>query len=209
MERLIELQNEVERLIPKRDALRYHTNQATVSVGFLDRVDVYLGLGAAQFLMQGPVNFSIVNAFTHENFVWEGGGRALLIFWQNTALGVSAAYQVAYPDLDWITYDAAPGSTENTRVQYSQWQVAVGISHKLGILSPYIGGSYSFIKYQQTLPELLSLFDDSQTQKKYTGYKKISLILGASITGVKGINLDIELKTFAEKSLTTSATLRF
>lgn len=208
-ERGLKLDQGFERSISKKETLKYHTNQAVVSVGFWDRLEVFAGLGAGQFWFCGPIDDSVIKTLTHENFLWEAGGRALLIFWKETALGVSAGYQAAYPDLDSLTINETPESTSRSTVRYSQWQAAISISHKVGILSPYIGGSYSYLKYRETLPYLQAHFGDHEYHQKYKARHKISLVVGGSITGVSGMNLDIEFKTFAEKSVTACANFRF
>lgn len=208
-QRQLDLKGESISPLPQRESLTYHVNMGVVSVGFYDRVEAYAGLGVGKFLMSGPIDFSIVRSASNENFLWEGGGRVLLIFWKGTSLGVSAGYQRAGPDMDWLTINDAPGSTKGSELNYSQWQVAIGIAHKIGFFSPYIGGSYSYVKYKIGTPVYKTILHDTKSSKTYQNKKKLSLIVGASLTATEIINLDIEIKTFAEKSLTISSCFRF
>ncbi|PCI92734.1 hypothetical protein COB11_06700 [Candidatus Aerophobetes bacterium] len=208
-ERRLKLRGSSISTIPKRENLKYYQNLAMVSMSLYDRVELYTGLGASQFFQESPVDFSILHTMSHDNFVWEAGGRVLLIFWKSTAFGASAGYQRASPNMAWTTVDEAPGTTSNSKLSYSQWQVALSLSHKLGVISPYIGGAYSYVKYKVKTPIFTDLLGENNSSKTYENKQKISLVVGASLTATEVINLDIEAKTFGEKSLTVMGCIRF
>ena len=208
-ERLMKIKGSSISTIPKRENLVYHQNLAMVSMVLYDRVELYTGLGAGQFYKEGPVDLSIMHTMSHDNFVWEAGGRVLLIFWKGTAFGASAGYQGASPNMAWNTLNEAPTTTSHSKLNYSQWQVALSLSHKLGFFSPYIGGTYSYVKYKISSPVYTDLLGGDDHTKTYENKQKISLVVGASITATEVINLDIEAKTFGEKSVTVAGCIRF
>lgn len=181
-----------------------HANEGFLTLSFMDRVELFSGFGAGVFQINEMLNKDVfIEMLSKQSFIWDAGGRVLLIFWEDTSLSAFAGYQSSHPPLKQIVRNAQIEPSVNQKLSYSEWEIALTLGQKIGFFSPYIGGSYSktLLKYKSVLAEAVS--------KKYENAHSFCLIVGASLTAEKVFGIDIEAKAFGEESFSLNANFRF
>jgi len=93
-------------------------------------------------------------------------------------------------------------------MKYQEWQIGIGISHRINILVPYIGVKWSraradFDQALVALPSFSALLNDIQN-KKLWGYA-----VGISLVDCEKTSLAIEGRWGDEKAVYVNSQIRF
>ena len=191
------------------DDFDFTANSGILTLGFGDRVEAYGGLGVSNASFSDhQISNTKISYHTQTQLSWSTGGRAILAFWSETFLGIFAGYLQFYPHLDSIKVNKESFQTEGAKMHYREWQVGVGVSHKIKFFVPYAGVQYTDVRAKVAhLNSLVSFFP-----KKYfliKNQKEVGLYFGCSIAPEKLFSLNLEARVINETAVTASADIRF
>lgn len=185
--------------------LRIHSRfqGAEITVGFIDRVDLYAVVGGFQETVHAESGDSSITYSIGGSFGGLAGVRAIAVFWGDIKLGVDAKYFYGWPHFTSIRSDSektSPGSEGFQR----EWQVGVSLGQKFAFFTPYVGLSYSrfvlhFSEKKGFSPGKITIENTSP----------FGACIGIGISGRKGIFADFEAGFFSEYRLTGSLGIRF
>ncbi len=133
-----------------------YTNAGYFALNLWDRFDVFTTLGVSKFRLNANnknfqgVPFALLDSgfteiISESRFSWSVGGRATLWECGCTMLGLEGQYFRFNPNITRVTVgqDFSAYIDDQTSAQYSEWQVGLGITHRINILAPYIGVYYA------------------------------------------------------------------
>lgn len=193
------------------------TNAGYLALNFWDRFDVFATLGASNFYVDtnvvsfvgsGTSRFDI-ESVTH--FSWSVGGRATLWECGCTTLGIEGQYFQFCPDIRRATL----GSTisvypdDNVSADYREWQVGLGLSHRINMFVPYIAVKYARAKLS---------FDDAvipfpggptATLNNLESDKHWGYAVGVSLVDCEKASVAVEGRWGDEKAVYVNGQIRF
>lgn len=197
------------------EVVQLTTNAGYLALNFLDRFDIFSTLGATNYSIDTSLfNFTLGagsnnNRFEVESdtrFSWSVGARATLWECGCTALGIEGQYFSARPHVKKI-YDSFQVSVApNTNSHYREWQVGLGISHRINMLVPYVAVKWSsarlFMNNEIPTGSTFELF--TQKNQKHWGYA-----VGCSLIACERASLNIEGRFADEKAVAVNGQIRF
>jgi hypothetical protein len=189
------------------DEFQYLLNQGVATVNFLDRFEVYGSFGAmsASFSNRPHVDHKRREYQTNDAFSWGVGGRAELFHWGESVLGVGGSYQFARPPMKWNTLDGVSSST-SAILHYGEWQVGVGMSHRIDPFIPYIAVLYSHVGASVTKisHDFLPHSDFKMVSREHWG-----LAMGCSFSTSEIFDLGVEVRLFDEEAISLAGSAKF
>ena len=93
-------------------------------------------------------------------------------------------------------------------LHYREWQVGLGISHRIAELIPYLGVFYSSpLAHFKNMDSLEFLFPNRHFTMK--SRSEVGLALGCSLAADRAFEMNVEVRMIAEAASTLSASLQF
>lgn len=197
------------RQVKKMPTAKVTSNFGTFTASINQRLDLYFQLGKMQtelvqrLYAQGPD----ISYKAHSHFAWGCGGRAVLVYWGNTQLGLAASYRALRPDLYAILVDQKSYLPQKTTLFCYEWQVSMGLYHRFSYFIPYIALQCADFQGKIRDLPLLPIFP-----KGYFSFKSQHLfgfVLGCGLTNQHGFDCNFEARFFNEKAFTVSADVSF
>jgi len=185
------------------------SNFGTFTASINQRLDLYFELGKTQaeftqrLYPQGP-NISYKS---HSHFAWGGGGRAILVYWGDTQVGLAASYRAVRPDLYAIVVDQESYLPQKTKMFCYEWQVSMGLYQRFSYLIPYI--ALQCADFQAKIRHLPPLPIFPRGYFSFKGQHLFGLVLGCGLTNQRGFDCNFEARFFHEKAFTISADVSF
>jgi major outer membrane protein len=216
-----------------------YTNAGYVALNFWDRLDLFTTLGNTQIHLEGNVStfgpfgefisgiflpgFGVtpgerVELDTNNEFSWSLGARGTLWECGCTTLGIEGQYFRAESRVKRITLadDASfyPTATiPHLRTRYTEWQVGVGLAHRIHIFVPYVAVKWSGARLQyRNNPEIAILTDFATpgiTLNELRNKKKWGYAVGVSLVDCEKASLTVEGRFADEKALYVNSQIRF
>lgn len=195
------------------DRYAQSTNAGTLTLNFVDRLDIYGVLGAsetrANWRFTTPADAIIrIQMETPYHLLWGIGARAALFEWGKVTLGMGGRYEQTRTDLSWLTMDGASQSVAGTQLKWHEWQVDLDLSYHIDLLTPYIGAKYAsaktHIRHAQT-----AIGANNAYTVQFDNRTPVGLILGCSLSTGKYFMLNLEARLIDEEAVTVSADIRF
>ena len=156
------------------------------------RAELYCLLGAANgelSIESGGVDLSID---TETAFAWGIGATVFLYEFDNgIRLGVDGNFRNTAPSLDEVDVD----------LEYSEWQIALGVSKQIDQFVPYGGIKYSDVKAELTVPGLGS--EDTGSDNIF------GIFVGCDFLANENISVGIEGRFIDETALAIRGMYRF
>lgn len=203
------------------------TNAGQVTLNLWDRVDVYGWLGSSQTAAEAQVSFLTaaeptpmlnLRGLSQNGFAYGFGARAVL--WQcgRTAVGVDAQYAHTRADLQSFTIDGVPVQSftdpvtgaaidpNNFALRSREYQVSLGVSHRICSLVPYVAVKYSNVRARITGPAVGVITDPTV---KFQNRDWIGMAAGISFTDSERMHVTVEGRFIDEQALTVAADIRF
>lgn len=185
------------------------TNAGYLAVNFCNRFDIFATLGASNYRSDTSVIFPIdevpsstrFRIATSTHFSWSVGGRATVWECGCTALGIEGQYFQFRPEVTRLDLGDFASSYPNFDAVYREWQVGLGISHRIRCLVPYIGVKYSRAQFSYH-PTTATVF--SYRNQKHWGYA-----VGTTLVACDRISVTAEGRFADEKALHVNAQIRF
>lgn len=189
----------------------YHSlaNYGVVTINFNDRVEIFSTLGAMSFkIAHHPFPDTKVSYHTGTHFTWGVGGRAILAYWGDLQVSVNAAYVKSDPRVSSLEVNGKSYSTRQAEIDYSQWQVGIGVSYRVNWFIPYIGVDYSDFRARiEHLNSIKALFPDKHVTFK-DSYPS-GLYLGFGLSPDRAFNMNVEVRLLNENAVSASADFKF
>jgi major outer membrane protein len=192
------------------------TNAGFLAVNFWDRFDIFATLGATNIFVEtnerafGLPDSGRFEIKTDTHFSWSLGVRGTIWECGCTTLGAEAQYFYTRPDITRLTLEDSFSVYPNgLRAKYREWQIGVGIAHRINMLVPYaavkIGHSqFRLDEIPVVLPnEDLAILYDLES-KKFWGYA-----IGVSFVDCEKASLTVEGRWANEKALYVNGQIRF
>lgn len=201
------------------------TNAALFVINFFNCFDFFATLGASNLNMQ-------TNAITFDGetlrgdrldiesvteLSWSVGGRWTVWRCGCTTIGIEGQYFQFSPDVKRIQVAelaAIYPDTAGIDFEYSEWQLGIGITHRIGYLLPYAALKWSGSKFDAHDAVVTWVGDPSSTQytinlhdlesKKVWGYA-----LGVTLIGCQQAGVTAEARFGDEKALHVNGQFRF
>lgn len=207
-----------------------NTNAAILVLNLWDRFDIFTTLGASNFgietnarTFRGPgttpasINGRRIFIESESQFSWSVGGRATLWECGCTTLGLEGQYFRFCPNIRRISVSADDYYSiypdHSIRARISEWQVGLGLSHRINMFVPYIAVQYArnHIDFDENVVTLtantsgivnLNLYD--LRNKKPWGYE-----VGVSLVDCEKAFVTVAGRWAGEKAVYVTGQVRF
>jgi len=208
------LLNDEERI----DRTEMHTNAGLIVLNLWDRVDIFGTLGGTKFNMEGRadaffapiVSTSRIQVETDTDFSWSVGVRGVLWECGCTVIGVEAQYFRAKPDVRRVTLEASESvyPDDTTKFRYREWQVGLGIAHRINMFVPYFAVKWSQVdaKFENFAPEF---FDVDPIDPKFDPRQNWGYAFGVTLVDCDIMTLNVEGRLRDERAVSVNAQIRF
>jgi len=199
-----------DRRLKDLDDAEINTNAGTLTLNINKKIDVYGIFGATDGTFEETYGSTKVKYETDTAFSWAVGAKAILFEHKDTIIGLDGRYFSAELDLDKIivdgvTYDVPSGSVTEAKVEYDEYQIALGVAQKINMFVPYGG-----IKYSRAKGKLLATISGTKYESDDAKNKdEVGLFIGCSILPLKNISLNVEGRFVDEEALMVSGQIRF
>lgn len=198
-----------------------NTNAGYLALNILNRADLFATVGASNLSWETNATVYAVDVEnptgdrlklqTETDFSWSVGGRITLWECGCTTLGIEGQYFTFKPDLKRITYaesDTIYPDDQNHFNRYSDWQVGLGISHRIAMVVPYAAVRWGQASYDQDFTAQLNsagtlIIPDFENSKDW-GYA-----VGVSLIDCEKALLTAEARFASEEALYVNAEFRF
>jgi major outer membrane protein len=195
---------------------RLFTNAGFIAANFWDRFDLFATLGATNFAIEtnalsfGGANQSRFEIETDTHFSWSLGVRGTIWECGCTSLGAEAQYFFTHPDVRRISEGGVVSVYPDAIIdaKYREWQIGLGIAHRINILVPYVAVKWSHVKVNldDALPgdglATVTLFD--LENDKHWGFAT-----GVSLVDCEKASLTVEGRFGDEKAVYVNGQIRF
>jgi hypothetical protein len=196
----------------KIDDFKQDVNSGTFTLNFQNRLDVLAVLGASKIKSNWRFDEDSISKRieleTNYRFYYALAARVILFEWGNTVLGSGARYSKTKPSIFWILKDSTLQNANDSDVNYKDWQLDVGLSHKIDIFIPYIG-----IKYLNTRAKIMNvnsvIADNNLTNIKMKSRDNFGLYLGTSLSNSKYFLFTIEARLIDEEAISVFGEIKF
>jgi hypothetical protein len=196
----------------KIDDFKQDINSGTFTLNFQNRLDIIAVLGASKIKSNWRFDENNVSKRieleTNYRFYYALAARVILFEWGNTVLGSGARYSEAKPSIFWLLKDSTLQNINEAAVNYKDWQVDLGLSHKIDIFVPYIG-----IKYLNSKAKIMNVIsviaDNNLTYMKMKSRDNFGLYLGTSLSNSKYFLFTIEARLIDEEAISVFGEIKF
>ncbi len=200
---------------PDIEDVEMFTNAGYLALNFCDRFDIFSTLGATNFRLDtNPSAFTALAGSrlvleTETHFSWSLGARATLWECGCTSLGIEGQYFSFRPDVTRITVgDTTTVYTDDVlSLHLHEWQVGLGISHRINMLVPYAAVKWSRthvnFKNEDEIVETAIFLEDLKS-KNHWGYA-----VGVSLVDCEKALVTVEGRWGNEKAVYVNGQFRF
>lgn len=196
---------------------RFETSiqQGVFALDFFDRVEVYGSIGSIRLeATQRPMEAFRNEYETGYRFTWGVGGTVLVYQTGNLSIGFDGKYQHGTPNLDWIGVNGYGfGELSGAQLDYSEWQIGLGVAYQIEFLLPYIALTYSSAKADfSNIPQGLVLLSPGLVPITHFNAKSrypFGFALGTTITTGRFFSLNVEARVLDEEAISLEGTFKF
>jgi hypothetical protein len=195
-------------LLDEPTYVRLSTDSALITLNFKRKIDLYALLGSSQLQVDHEV-------YSSRQFSWGVGGKAVIFRSHQFRIGIDAKYFSSAQSPQFFLDDGqAYNITSPFDFDYSEIQLALGLSYSTRFLSPYVQATYLYAKIDPDpsfaivrLPTAPILIDvDSNS---VLGRKRWGLALGMTLLARETISLSLEARLLNQNGVDVSGELRF
>ncbi|MCB1181189.1 MAG: hypothetical protein KDK55_04125 [Chlamydiia bacterium] len=194
-----------------------YTNAGYVAMNFFEIADVFTTLGASHLHLKG--NESVfrgpagrrIEFETETDFSWSIGGRITLVPCGCAAFGLESQYFCFRPNVKRITSggDVSVYPDADLNLKYYEWQVGLGMSYRIHLLSPYVAIKWSRAKidFNQRTIDLPN--NSTRTLLNLETKKSLGFAAGVSLIDCEMAAVTVEGRFMDEKALYINGQIRF
>lgn len=193
------------------------TNAGFIAANFWDRLDIFATLGATNlcidtnnqaFNLGGSGRFVIE---TETDFSWSIGIRGSIWECGYTTLGAEAQYFYTNPHVMRLTNEAAESvyPAHSINAKYHEWQIGVGIAHRIYMLVPYAAFKWSRAKLN--MGDAVILFPAGERANLYDldSERGWGYAIGVSLVDCEKASLTVEGRWAGENAVYVNGEIRF
>ncbi len=182
-------------------------NAATLTFGFVNRIEVYTSLGSSEYRLFFHAQDEEIKLKAGGSFGGEIGIRANTPVWADMKFGVDAKYFYAWPNLSEVSAGGQTLSTEG-KVFEKEWQVGAGFSQTFAFFTPYVGVRFS--KFSLKFVNVFGIEDWVPSRRVAVhNQNPFGLFIGMGIAAPRGVYFDFEARFIDEYALTGAFGLSF
>ena len=194
------------------DTFQQYTNSAVVTLNMLERFDLFGVFGSSRVCSNWRFNLagviSQIQLETFYDYFWGIGARGILLEWGKVYLGIDGRYSYCSYKPVWLTMNSIPVNVSETHLKWKEWQLALNLSYRIDLFTPYFGFKYSNACAEiGTFPVPIS--SSGQGSDHFTNRTPVGFFIGCSISNGKYFMLNIEGRLIDEDAVTISGDLRF
>ncbi|MDE3056255.1 MAG: hypothetical protein KGI80_06175 [Verrucomicrobiota bacterium] len=194
------------------DTFQQYTNSATVTLNLLDRLDIFGLVGSsrasADWLVQNGSTTTYIELETFYRFLWGMGGRAILFEWGKLSLDAAGRYSLCHYKPSYFSSNGVPQTTENTHIDWNEWQIALVLAYRIDLFTPYLGAQYA--RTEVNLGNFpVSIAPNDSTSNQFVSRIPVGMVIGCGISNGNYFMLNLEGRLINEEALTISGDLRF
>lgn len=199
---------------------RVSTNAGFIAANFWDRFDVFSTLGVTNLFAEtnasafgSSLNGPRIEIEGNSHFSWSVGLRGTIWECGCTSLGAEGQYFSTHSDVRRVTVRAIDSFyPDQVDFKYREWQIGLGLSHRINIFVPYVAIKWSRAKVD---------FDNATFTSTTPGIAGISTLfnlesrrdwgwaVGVSLVDCEKASLTVEGRFVDEKALYVSGQIRF
>ena len=187
--------------------IRSMLNGGTLTLGFINRVELYSLLGATKSKVSVTADSEKIQLKTGQDFGGEIGIRANTPIWGDMKFGIDAKYFYAWPTLSTIKVGANHVAASG-KVFQKEWQVGASFSQTFAYFTPYIGVKFSRFYINYTDLDSLRLWIPSK-EVNIQNEGPFGCFIGMGISAKTGVYFDFEARFIDEYGLTGALGLSF
>jgi len=208
------------------DHFNLYANEGVLTINLWDRLDIYGFVGAASFDIDTVAQDGLAPAtgdyfIAHSNTTTIGGVGIKAILWETcwgncgtTYVGLDAQYEWMSPArLNRVSIEGANAATNNSSRRYKEGQVALGISHRICNLVPYVAIKWSKARANNGgLPVGVVVplaVGDTVNISPYRSQRSFGYAFGVSLVDAGRMSVTAEARFIDETALTIAGDIRF
>lgn len=191
------------------DDFKSLSDQGVLLVNLFNHISLYGSLGAMRINTSHIPTSGIQNVYQTDNqLTWGLGLRAFFASWHSLMFGIDAKYQAANPSIKWMTQNGAPFiPKKSSKIDFSQWQIGLGMSYQIALFYPYISLKYSNAKaYFKHLP---NHFFPNTNHFTIKNRKKFGIAIGTTLSNSSIFDVSVEAQLIDQEALTLTGEIRF
>lgn len=192
---------------------KMYTNAASIILNIWDRTDIFTTLGETNLTIDtnssafGFMNRDRIHLETENEFSWSVGARTKIWECGSTMFGVEGQYFSTHPrvsriDLAGNRFYPSKGS------KYQEWQIGLGIAHRIHLFVPYVGVKWSGCNWRLR-GESLALGEEIIRLHSLKNKNHFGFAVGCSLVECEKISLTVEGRWGDEKAVSVFAEGRF
>lgn len=199
-----------------------NTNAALVAANFYDRFDIFATFGASNLFIDSNSNVFVnqngsgrFEIETETDFSWSLGVRGTIWECGCTTLGAEAQYFYTDPHITRVTNDADDTIylAHGLDAKYYEWQIGLGLAHRINMLVPYVAIKWSQAKLDMDNAVISEepgfASGEEWTLRDLTADKEWGYAVGVSLVDCEKVSLTVEGRFADEKALHINGQLRF
>ncbi len=192
------------------DSASFSENSVSVTVGMLNRFDVYARLGSATMDLELRNTTSDLAIRTAPGATWAFGGRAILYSMDNTTVNVFGEYNRFKADVNSVRLGAVNSGYTSSEARAHNWELGAGVSQTI-LVSPdmsvvpnasvrYSDGKLRFTNEVITTP--------SVTLGRMEARGNFGATIGCGLYAGKMFGVNVEANFFDETAVAVQAEIR-
>jgi opacity protein-like surface antigen len=217
-------------------------NAGQLTVNLWDRFDVYGWVGVKNSEIAKQLAFTVagvtapvrdLRVTTKDGLAWGVGARAVLWSSGNTAIGIDGQYADSKAKFRSYSFNGVPIQATGLldletllpvdpsqfRDKSREYQVSLGISHRICWMTPYVAVKYSNFESRITGPEIgvpvvppggtVPVIVPFNPNNKARSRNNVGFVCGVSIVDAERMHVTAEGRFVDERALTVAADFRF
>lgn len=208
------------------DVTSIYTNAAYFAANFWDRFDLFWTLGTSNFSLDADASVfngtgatgntpgtSRISLIGDEDFSWSIGARGTIWECGCTSFGIEFQWFQFRQKIKSLIQDAtttASPTKTSTVLTYQDWQIGLGVSHRINLLVPYIGLTFGTAqaKFGDTLLRASSNGDLFRLNSLKSD-KVVGFAVGTSLVDCEKMSLTAEVDLARETAAFVNGQFRF
>ncbi len=196
------------------DCYVQNTESGTVTLNFLDRLDLYGVLGSAESHANWRVydtvagTVSRIKVKTANNLLGAVGARAILYQWRNTFLGLGGRYSLSDQNPRRLSVNGLKESVAGSHFHWREWQINMDLCYKIRLFTPYVGAKYSHARTDLgnfSVP----IAADGAGSNSFENRDPVGFYVGCGLSNGHFFMFNLEGRLIDEEAVTLSADFRF
>ncbi|MES2273003.1 MAG: hypothetical protein V4487_02290 [Chlamydiota bacterium] len=195
------------------DSYTQNTNSGTVTINLIDRIDFYGVFGSSKTwgdwrFIDELDSVHRIKMKTDSHFLLGLGGRGILFEWGRACLGFGGRYSSVDYKLASLSSDGVKALASEACYRWKHWQVNLDISYTIDLLTPYLGGKYSYAR-GEVGPVSIPISANGSGTNHFKLRSPFGFYLGCSVSARKYFMLNLEARLVDEEAITVSGDFRF